>query len=68
MASGLNVPVFICWMADHRGQKHGVDMAGDQVVDRRRAAAEWNVQHANAGFGGEDSPARWLALPIPTDA
>jgi hypothetical protein len=39
--------------ADHRGHEHGVEVPGDEVVDRRRAAAERNVQHAHAGLGGE---------------
>ena len=40
--------------ADHRGHEHLVDVPGDHIVDCRLASAERNMQHANAGFGGEE--------------
>ena len=40
--------------ADHRGHEHRVDVPGDQIVDCRRASAERNMQHPNAGFRGEE--------------
>jgi hypothetical protein len=53
IASGVSVPAFHLLHADHRSEEHGVDMARNEIVQRRRAAAEGNVQHVDAGLGGK---------------
>ena len=44
-----------------------LDVAGEQVIQRRRAAAIWKCCHLMPATLLNMTPARWLALPSPTD-